>query len=506
MGAYANPQEVEGQFDLGQEGRAYQNMFQSITKSFMNASEKIAERHAANEKRNKAILDQTEEGKAKLQVLYEKGVGKEKTGMNYDCYQGAIEEWGVLNTKQLKGDASPEEKRRAAQILASIDNFSSTSSDAYGLIENWNKSLKLVGEGAPDLSGCDPDMVRALTALDKRDGSQIQPGFYKDKDGNYDYTNHGYVLSGYKDESGTEYPEKFISGKELKIALDTGGSSGMVYKKSYSSDNKKISDAFKIGDDGMGIFEYKKDEPTGRVSEDYLTGEPGKEIPVRSVQGGVWMQKTVKIDKNRILNAVGTQLDAVADASATMTNEVATKYNNYVLPVIDKDKNPNFDKYNQLEDFAKFVPIPGYDKAFPYNKAILTSDEATLNAIRHNNRAAFAQTLKDEQPVGEPYFVPNPKPEKPVKPTAGKTAKVPAAVAKQNDWNAKIKDVIETGQGGTPIKNGLTLTKDKQGNWSLLDKDDLPYAPAENIHDPYVLQKYIGGTAKRSKKAKKPLK
>jgi hypothetical protein len=491
MGAYSNPDQNAGVEALKQEGQAYQNMFASVAKSFGEASEKIAERHSANEKRNKAILDQTEEGKAKLQVLFEKGVGKEKTGMNYDCYQEAIKEWGVLNTKQLKGDASPEEKRRAAQILASIDNFSSTASDAYGLIENWNKSLKLVGEGSPDLAGCDPDMVRALTALDKRDGSQIQPGFYKDEDGNYDYTNHGYILSGYKDESGTEHPEKFISGKELKIALDTGGSSGMVYKKSYSTDNKKISDAFKIGDDGIGIFEYNKNEPTGKVSEDYLTDEQG-EKEIRATQTGVWKQKTLKIDKNKILNAVGTQLDAVADASATMTNEVATKYNNYVLPVIDKDKNPNFDKYNQLEDFAKFVPIPGYDKAFPYNKAILTSDEETLNAIRHNNRAAFAQTLKSEQLVGEPYFVPNPKPEKPVKAGANKTTKPTAAELKQKALNDRIDTLIKTKKGGVTA-GGYTLSI-VNGKWGLRDKDGIEKYGTENITSPRELATYIGST------------
>lgn len=492
MGAYANPDQNAGVEALQQEGQAYQNMFASLTKSFSGASEKIAERHRANEKRNQAILAQTEEDGAKLQVLLEKGIGKEKTGMNYDCYQDAIKEWKGINNKIVGGIATSGEKRRAAQIMASIDNFSSTASDAYGLIENWKKSSKLIGEGAPDLSGCDPDMIKALNALSAQDGNQIQPGFYKDKDGNYDYTNHGYVLAPYKDADGIEHPGKFISGKELKTALDNGGSSGMVYKKSYSGDNKKISNAFKIGEDGTGIFEYKKDEPTGRVSEDYLTNEPGKEIPIRSVQGGVWMQKTVKIDKNKILNAVGTQLDAVADASATMTNEVATKYNNYVLPVIDKDKNPNFDKYNQLEDFAKFVPIPGYDKAFPYNKAILTSDEETLNAIRHNNRAAFAQTLKDEQPVGEPYFVPNPEPEKPVKATGGKTAKVPAAELKQKAFNNRIDTLIKTKKGGVTA-GGYTLSI-VNGKWGLRDKNGVEKYGTENITSPRELATYIGST------------
>jgi len=500
MGAYSNPDQYAGVDALKQEGQAYQNLFDTISKTVSSVSDKIVERHRLNEKKNKAILDQTEEDGAKLQILLEKGVGKEKVGLNYDCYQDAIKEWKDVNNKIGAGTATPEEKRKAAQIIASVDNFSSTAADTLGLIQSWDKSMKMVGEGAPDLAGCDPDMVRTLNALKTRDGSQIQPGFYKDKDGNYDYTNHGYILAGYKDADGVEVPEKFISGKELKTALDSGGANGMVYKKGFSNDNKKVSDAFKIGDDGLGIFEYNKNEPTGKVAADYLTDEPGEEIIVKKTQSGVWKQKTLKIDKNKILTTVGTQIDAIADASATVTNEIATKYNNYVAPIVDKDRNPNFDKYNQLEDFAKFVPIPGYDKAFPYNKAVLTSDEETLKAIRHNNRAAFAQTLRNEQPVGEMYFVPNPKTDKPTKGSGEKTTKVPAAVAKQNDFNERVKEVIRTGKGGTPIKNGYTLTKDENGNWALLDKDGLPKPGTEREHDPYVLQSFIGGTAKRNLK------
>lgn len=405
MGAYANPQEIEGQFDFTQDQKNLQRMFDTITTSAANSSEKIAELHKANAKKNKVIVDQTEEDGAKLQILLAKGVGKEKTGLNYDCYQDAIKEYKDINTKVAGGIATPEEKRKAAQIVASIDNFSGTAADTSSLIESWDKSMKMVGEGAPDLAGCDHNMIRALNALKSRDGNQIQPGFYQDTNGVTDYSNQGYWLNEYKDADGIEYPKQFISGKQLNSALDNGGASGMVYKKSYSSDNDKVYNAFKIGDDGMGIFEYNKNEPTGKVAPDYLSGEYGKTIVVKKAEGGEWRQRTAKVDQNKILNAVSTQLDAVADASATVTNEVATKYNNYVLPATSKETNPNFDKYNELEDFAKFVPIPGYDKAFPYNKAILTSDEETLKAIRHNNKAAFAQTLKKEQATGESYFV-----------------------------------------------------------------------------------------------------
>ena len=492
MGAYSNPDQNAGVDALKQEGQAYQSMFESLSKSFGSASEKIAERQRANEKRNQTIIDGSQEGGAKLQLLIQKGIAKAKTGMNYDCYQDGVKEWIEINNKVGFGTASPAEKRRAAEIVASIENFSNTASDAYGLIEKYDKSEKLVGEGAPDLAGCDPDILRAIIGLKNTDGDVIQPSLYKDKDGMIDYTNQGYTLFAYKDKDGTEHPEVFISGQQLKKALDSGGASGMVYKKSYAGDNKKIKDAFKIGDNGIGIFEYDKNEPTGKVSTEYLTDEPGKEIPIRSVQGGTWYQKTMKVDMPGILKAVGTQLDAVADASATVTNEIATKYNNYVLPILDKNRNPNFESYNALDDYAKFVPIPGYDNAFPYNEAILTSDEEKLNAIRHNNRAAFAQTLKDEQLVGEPYFVPNPKPEKPVKAGAGKTAKVPAAELKQRAFNDRINTLIETKKGGVTA-GGYTLSI-VNGKWGLRDKLGIEKYGTENITSPRELATYIGST------------
>jgi len=66
----------------------------------------------------------------------------------------------------------------------------------------------------------------------------------------------------------------------------------------------------------------------------------------------------------------------------------------------------------------------------------------------------------------------------------------------QVDFNARIKDVIATGEGGI-TKGGYTLEKDEQGLWVLRDKDGLPKVGTEDQHNPYVLQKYIGGTLKK---------
>ena len=137
MGAYSNPDQYAGVDALKQEGQAYQNMFETITRTVSSVSEKIAERHRLNEKKNKAILDKTEEDGSKLQILLEKGIGKEKVGLNYDCYQDAIKEWKTINNKVAAGLATPEEKRKSAQIIASVDNFSSSAADT-SLAKNFS--------------------------------------------------------------------------------------------------------------------------------------------------------------------------------------------------------------------------------------------------------------------------------------------------------------------------------------------------------------------------------
>jgi len=48
MGAYENPAEIEGQFDLTQESRAYQNMFNTVTKATIATINKVDEEHKLN--------------------------------------------------------------------------------------------------------------------------------------------------------------------------------------------------------------------------------------------------------------------------------------------------------------------------------------------------------------------------------------------------------------------------------------------------------------------------
>jgi len=65
----------------------------------------------------------------------------------------------------------------------------------------------------------------------------------------------------------------------------------------------------------------------------------------------------------------------------------------------------------------------------------------------------------------------------------------------QVDFNARIKEVIDTGEGGVS-KGGYTLMK-MDGRWGVYDKDGLPKPGTEDITNPTTLATFIGGTLKR---------
>ena len=148
---------------------------------------------------------------------------------------------------------------------------------------------------------------------------------------------------------------------------------------------------------------------------------------------------------------------------------------------------------------------PGYyDKKF---KGIIDPEMQKAELARLLEENAFKSftngyktTVEDGKTVywsgeGKPRLVPN-QTTKATK-VGGKAAGGATATQKnQGDFNTRIKDVISSGQGGI-TKGGYTLSKDGTGVWQLLDKDGLPKEGTEKIHDPYILQKYIGGTLKK---------
>jgi len=81
------------------------------------------------------------------------------------------------------------------------------------------------------------------------------------------------------------------------------------------------------------------------------------------------------------------------------------------------------------------------------------------------------------------------------KPSKTKGGSATGTQKNQNEWNKVIKNAIEKGTG-TPAKGGLRLSR-AAGYWQLVDSKGDPYLDTIDIHDPWILQNYIGGTLEK---------
>ena len=416
MGAYSNPQEIEGQQDLAGHARALQGMFNTIVGSAQNASDNItkirlseAERIMQENKqraaKNDALLKELNEGEQNINVLVEKGKGLSKDGLNYDCYNGAADRWRALQLKIDRGEGSPKDKREVAQILASVQRFAGGAANTSGIIESVKVAKDKIGDGSYDEKGSDPKMLRIYMALNDRNGKVLQPGFQKVDDGNGnlidDYSQPGYTIFKWdeKNENGDviSHEEEFMDAEKLEKSLNGGAQGGLVFKTTYEKDNNQIREANKAIEGGGGIFKTNKGIFTGEVTDAFLTG-----VYTRSKQvggqgtGGIVRQPMMLVDQPKVLSASLATINSVSSASAANPNEVASKYFNYVAPVMD-EKNPNNAAYKKLKDYQQFQSMP---TDFNYKSTIDIQDPKIMAIINKNNQAAFMQTVPESQAVG----------------------------------------------------------------------------------------------------------
>jgi hypothetical protein len=161
------------------------------------------------------------------------------------------------------------------------------------------------------------------------------------------------------------------------------------------------------------------------------------------------------------------------------------------------------DSQSRLRTYVDYTLAQGpgwYDKNFKGSTP--EEQKNTLTSLLTDK--AFSELVRDLPRVTQKdgtiaYY--NPDPPTGVKPKekVAKGIKLTGQTGTQKnqvDFNARIKDVIATGEGGI-TKGGYTLEKDEQGLWALRDKDALPKPGTEDQHNPYILQKYIGGTLKK---------
>ena len=401
MGAYENPAEIEGQFDLTQQSRAYQNMLNTVTKATIATINKVDEEHKLNAEKNKKIITEAEEKGGQLQVILEKGRSKARPGMNYDCYQPAVKEYIDIQKKVGLGTATPEDKRRSAQIIGSISNFSDAAGDLNDQITTYSKALKYVpmSEGSINIEASNPTYIAALNAVMNNDGETLQPGFAKDSEGRYDYTQNGYNV---RIKDGDKYREEFVSAANLSKALDGNMPNGLVYNKTYASKIDKVKTLAPY------IFEQKDGVPTANVLPNYLDSS-SRIVEVASArnQSGEYRQIFNPVDLKKINEdqTLNTNIATLNASSYQTQNEGASLYYNQVKPIIERNKNNK--EYNDQPGYLKYTTIDDMEKNNYYNQAILSDDTKVIKGLQDNMKAAVLNSFPKKQAIGEKYFVSN---------------------------------------------------------------------------------------------------
>jgi hypothetical protein len=161
------------------------------------------------------------------------------------------------------------------------------------------------------------------------------------------------------------------------------------------------------------------------------------------------------------------------------------------------------DSQSRLRTYIDYTLEQGpgwYDKNFK-NITNPTVQKATLTNLLTDK--AFGELVRDLPRVTQKdgsiaYY--NPDPPTGIKPKekAAKGTKTTGQTGTQKnqvDFNNRIKEVINTGEGGVS-KGGYTLMK-MEGRWGVYDKDGLPKPGTEDITNPTILATFIGGTLKR---------
>jgi hypothetical protein len=401
MGAYENPAEIEGQFDLTQQSKALQGMLDKVTKSTITTINKIDEEHKLTAEKNKKIIEGAEEKAGQLQVILEKGKGKAKTGLNYDCYEEAIKEYKDIQKRIGFGAATPEDRRRSAQIIASVDGFATGAGDLNEQIGTYEKAKKFVpgSEGSINIQASSPIYIAALEAVMNNDGEKLQPSFDKDSNGRYDYTQRGYTL---KVQEGDKIEEKFISATNLTKALDGNMPNGIVYNKTY------VGKVDKIKTIAPYIFEQKDGVPTANIAPEYLESGIGETEQVGAGnQSGIYRQlfKTPDIKKIGDDETLKTNVKSLNGSSAATQNEAASLYYNQVKPTIARTAGNK--EYEGQNPYLKYVNIKEMDNKNYYNETIPLDNTDLMTGLEHNMRAAILQSIPKKQAIGEKYFVSN---------------------------------------------------------------------------------------------------
>ena len=486
MGAYSNP---ETYIDT-QSAQSFQRLQDTISGSFA----KVAEAYGAKQK---AIKEQLEENKKILKAndmkaqeyafsLYtdlSKSTQSDPTVDWAKTYEPLISEAVKIRSGMLNGTLEDKQgaMKRLGQIQGSVDNVTGSlatlSGAGSGYLSYISKGYGVQGGAA---SSNDPKITNAMDVLTQRVPGTKEVVF-KDNDP----TKLIWVV---KDKEGNLLHE-FDADQLKKISQGTG---------LIRTVPNQIAEFDKLKSTNSSIFEttpVKPGEkgdplPTGKVNPDFLVkdanGKPVVEVNEVVNADGYSMKtfsqkvnvEAIKTDPN-FQSSITAQANGLLDANQSSAIDF---YNDIMSNPQGRWKGTGFafDPYKPLDEEGKKKFIEDYKEYYI------------------NTQIAPTQTIQKPDSNDVTLI------ERASKPSKGKAitggTKVTAAEKNQGAFNDRIKEVIDTGEGGVS-KGGYTLMK-MDGKWGVYDKDGLPKPGTENITNPTTLATFIGGTLKKKAKLK----
>ena len=486
MGAYSNP---ETYIDT-QTAKHYQNLQDTISGAFT----KVTDAYSARQKEIRAQLDenakQLKANDMKAQEyafsLYT-DIAKANAaspGVNFSkAYEPLIKKAVNLRSGMLNGTL--EDKQGAMQelgkIQASVDNIVGTIATLSGVgttvLDAKSKGVKVQGGAASSNS---PTIDSAMGVL-----TQKLPGtkefYFKDEDPEK-------IMLKVSDENGNLLQE--FDADQIKKLSRGEGLYRVIPNQTMEFDKLKSTNSTIFETTPVKPGEKGDPMPTGKINADYLVrDETGKIVVEKNeyVDTGGFKEFTFsqKVDIEKIKNDTNFQSTITAQAEGLLKSNQSGAIDFYNDIMSDpkgrwKGTGFSFEPNKPLDEEGKKKFIEDY-KEYYINTQILPTQQ--LSKVDNDIMTVI---------------------EKPAKPSKGKATtggtKVTAAEKNQGAFNDRIKEVIDTGEGGVS-KGGYTLMK-MDGKWGVYDKDGLPKPGTENITNPTTLATFIGGTLKKKAKLK----
>jgi hypothetical protein len=486
MGAYSNP-EI---FIDTQSAQAYQRLQDTISGTFAN----VAQSYAARQKEIRAQLEENarqikanemkaQEYEFSLYTDLAKSTASDPSVDWAKTYEPLIKEAVQIRSGMLNGTLTDKQgsMKRLGQIQGSVDGVVQSIATMSGASETFMKDIeKGVGVQGGIASSNDPKFLNAMNVL-----LQKVPGkkevYFKDGDPTK-------LMWKVYDANGAVLQE--FDADQLKKISQGNGIIRVVPNQTLEFDKLKSTNSSIFETMPVKPGEKGDPMPTGKVNPDFLVkdenGRPvvevnqiinadgysmktfSQKVNIEAIKADPNFQATLTAQANGLLN--GNQSSAIDFYNDVMSNPQGRW----------KGTGLSFDPNKPLDDEGKKKFIEDYKEYY------INTQIAPTQAIQKPNENEVTLIEKAAKPKS---------------PKAGGAGVKPTAAEKsQQALNARIAELINTGEGGVS-KGGYTLMK-MNGRWGVYDKDGLPKPGTESITNPTTLSTFIGGTLKKKAKLK----